>query len=127
MYKLAEVAVPTVVVIEVGFSVDHLTGAETFTVKRWLNVKPAASVTVTVSRYVPLATSGETTNATPFAVDVSIENPVRGGDIEKVLAPNPSAAVKVSLRPPVPEASSSVCEVGYVAKGVRFTPYVCER
>ena len=52
--------------------------------------------------YVPDATVGETTSATPFAVEVSREKPDRNGVVLNVLVLNPSTAVRVSLRPPTP-------------------------
>ena len=95
-------------VSEVGFSTDHFTGAATVTVTTWLTENPAASVTVIVSRYVPVATREETTKAAPLAVDVSIENPDLTGVSEKVRVPSPPEAVKVSLRPPTPAPTLNV-------------------
>ena len=108
MFNLDDAAVPKVVVSEMGFSTDHLTGAATVTVTTWLTDNPILSVTVIVSRYVPVATREETTKAAPLAVDVSIENPDLTGVSEKVRVPEPPDAVKVSLRPPTPAPTLKV-------------------
>ena len=48
--------------------------------------------------------------------------PERIGDIETVLVPNPSTAVKVSLRPPTPAPIAKFCDAGYEPGDASATP-----
>ena len=111
-----------VVVMVVAVLVSNLTEEFTVTFSRNVEVSPNPSVAIMFWAYVPDATVGETTSATEFAVVVSRLKPDLSGDIENDRELKPSAAVKVSLRPPTPAPIARDCDVGYVLAGDSVTP-----